>query len=100
MKITYRRPILLLVLIYLSVTQISGWAQVTSLVGANNDMWSKNNNSPVKQWQSMASSAHGSKLVAVVSGGQIYTSTNSGAMWMANTSVPNTNWTCVASSVD
>src|ERR1019366_5810490 len=63
---------------------------------------------PVADWTSVASSADGSKLVAVsesASGdpgnpnGLIYTSTDSGATWTA-TSAPRTEWWAVASSAD
>src|SRR5882762_3964943 len=54
---------------------------------------------PNKNWLSVASSADGSKLVAVVGPGRIYTSTNSGATWISN-NVPNTFWRSVASSAD
>jgi hypothetical protein len=49
-------------------------------------------------WLSIASSADGSKLAAVVSGGQIYTSTDSGANWTARES--SRNWLSIASSAD
>ena len=56
---------------------------------------------PSTNWQSIASSADGSKLVA--SGfrvdGPIYTSTNSGATWTL-TSAPSQSWNSVASSAD
>jgi len=63
---------------------------------------------PLAEWMSVASSADGSKLVAVsrdlnfglgYSPGLIYTSTDSGATWTA-TSAPSTAWTAVASSAD
>ena len=54
---------------------------------------------PVTNWSSVASSADGSKLVAAVNGGLIYTSTNSGSTWVA-TSAPANSWGCVASSAD
>jgi hypothetical protein len=54
---------------------------------------------PSNGWASVAGSANGSKWVAAVNGGGIYTSTNSGATWML-TSAPNASWTCVASSAD
>jgi ligand-binding sensor protein len=47
---------------------------------------------------SVASSADGTKLVAVVYGGQIYTSTDSGVTWTPQAS--NRNWFGVASSAD
>ncbi len=51
-----------------------------------------------RQWQSIASSADGTKLVAVAYGGKIYTSTDSGANWTARDS--SRNWNSVASSAD
>jgi photosystem II stability/assembly factor-like uncharacterized protein len=54
---------------------------------------------PIKNWWSVATSADGNKLVAVVYGGLIYTSTNSGATWSSN-SAPSKSWISVASSVD
>lgn len=49
-------------------------------------------------WQSVASSADGSNLVAVVNNGQIYTSTDSGVIWTPRAS--NRRWLSVASSSD
>jgi hypothetical protein len=49
-------------------------------------------------WQTVASSADGTKLVAGVSPGQIYTSTDSGVSWTARDS--NRNWQAVVSSAD
>jgi len=51
-----------------------------------------------RYWYSVASSADGTKLVAVVLGGQIYTSTDSGVSWTAREN--NRNWYSVASSSD
>ena len=50
-------------------------------------------------WYGLASSADGSKLVAVGYSG-IYTSTNSGNAWIQSTNAPNLNWVSVASSAD
>ena len=54
-----------------------------------------------RQWQAVASSADGVKLVAVVYGSssRIYTSTNSGVDWTP-TGPTNLNWSSVASSAD
>ena len=59
------------------------------------------NHVPAAQWQSVASSADGTKLVAVAiePRGLIYSSTNSGATWVSN-NVPNDGWHSVASSAD
>jgi len=54
---------------------------------------------PVTNWSSVASSADGSKLVAAVRGGLIYTSTNSGSTWVATSALSN-SWLSVASSAD
>jgi hypothetical protein len=56
-------------------------------------------NSPVANWRALASSADGSKLVAVVGGGHIYTSSDSGNSWTTN-NVSVQNWFSVASSAD
>ena len=49
-------------------------------------------------WNSVASSSDGTKLAAVVNGGQIYTSTDTGATWMPRDT--NRNWVQVVSSAD
>ena len=49
-------------------------------------------------WKSIASSADGTKLAAVVNGGQIYVSNDSGASWTARES--NREWYSIASSAD
>ena len=51
-----------------------------------------------RQWFGVASSSDGTKLVAVVGLGQIYTSTNSGASWTARESAR--GWGGVESSSD
>ncbi len=54
---------------------------------------------PLTNWVSIACSADGNKLAAVIAGGGIYHSTDFGVTWtLAN--APNTNWLGVASSVD
>ncbi len=55
---------------------------------------------PTNNWSSVASSADGSKLVAAVSGGGIYTSSDSGNTWVPNNNAPSNNWASVASSAD
>ena len=51
-----------------------------------------------RAWGAVASSADGTKLVAAVHRGQIYTSTDSGVTWTARDSAR--NWYAVASSAD
>jgi hypothetical protein len=57
------------------------------------------NAAPVQNWQSIASSADGNKLVAVAYGSPIYTSLDSGATWTSN-NTPGIDWQCVVSSAD
>jgi photosystem II stability/assembly factor-like uncharacterized protein len=54
---------------------------------------------PGNEWNSVASSADGTKLVAVADGG-ICTSTNSGMSWMSNSLPGYGAWPSVASSAD
>src|SRR6185503_7225576 len=54
---------------------------------------------PITNWSSVACSADGTKLVATVDGGGIYTSPDFGIAW-ALTSAPTNYWTSVASSAD
>ncbi len=60
--------------------------------------WSLASSTSPRNWQALAASADGSRLVAVVTGGQIYTSADSGATWTARDS--NRSWMAVASSAD
>ena len=57
-------------------------------------------NAPTELWHSVASSASGSNLAAVVDGGGIYTSTNSGVAWTQQPGAPIQSWTCLASSAN
>ncbi|HEX4350857.1 MAG TPA: hypothetical protein VH251_10735, partial [Verrucomicrobiae bacterium] len=54
---------------------------------------------PNNYWYSVASSADGSKLVAVARGGGIFTSGDSGNTWVSN-NVPSESWYSVASSTN
>ena len=63
-----------------------------------NNLFSSTARETARVWNQVASSSDGTKLVALVSSGQIYTSTNSGETWTAReTARP---WRCVASSSD
>jgi len=55
---------------------------------------------PNQEGGGIASASDGTKLVAAVYNGGIYTSTNSGATWTQQTNAPNANWMSVASSAD
>jgi len=66
---------------------------------ASSQTWVQTSAPVTNNWRAVASSADGSKLVAVVAGGGIYTSTNSGFNWM-QTTAPSNIWISVASSAD
>jgi hypothetical protein len=51
-----------------------------------------------RAWSGVATSSDGQKIVAVVKGGQIYTSTDFGVTWTAR--APSITWDSVASSAD
>lgn len=67
--------------------------------GAPATYWSANN-SPSGNWQTVASSADGSHLVAAGAQGTIWTSTNFGLTWTNNNNAPSAFWNSVASSAD
>ncbi len=54
---------------------------------------------PVMNWQSVAASADGQRIVAAPYGGLIYTSSDGGASWAPSTA-PSNLWTSVISSAD
>jgi hypothetical protein len=54
---------------------------------------------PSEDWQAVASSSDGTHLFAVVNGGGIYASMNSGAAWTP-TAAPSENWQSIACSSD
>jgi hypothetical protein len=68
-----------------------------SVPPASAQIWTQTS-APLTNWTSVASSADGTKLVAV-SDRAIYTSADSGVTWTP-TSAPVTNWISVASSAD
>ena len=51
-------------------------------------------------WTGITSSSDGTKLAAVVKGGYIYTSADSGATWTKQTNSGSRNWQCITSSSD
>jgi len=79
------------------ITQTNGQTVFAgNLSGSVGQSWTARGSSA--NWSGVASSADGTKLVATVSGGQIYNSTNSGAGWTARDS--NRYWSSVAGSAD
>ncbi len=53
-----------------------------------------------RNWSSVASSSDGTKLIASVNGGYLYTSDDSGNTWSEKISAGSRNWSSVASSSD
>ena len=64
------------------------------------DGWMQQTGSGSRTWRAIASSSDGTKLVAAVGGGYIYTSTDSGVTWTERTSAGSRNWYGLASSAD
>ncbi len=77
-------------------TVVQNAGQVVSLkeLGALGSVWVARESN--RNWSAVASSADGSKLVATVYDGEIYTSTNAGVTWTARGITR--SWTSVASS--
>src|SRR5262249_17833926 len=87
--------------VHVSGSVAGGWkiaqnAGQTMLIRTPESAWTPRENN--RNWQAIASSADGSKLVATVYGGQIYTSTDSGLTWTPRDS--SREWYSVASSAD
>ena len=76
--------------VHVSATGAGGWQVV------NPPIWTPRESN--RAWYAMASSADGAKLVAVVNGGQIYTSADSGVTWTPRDAAR--TWSSVASSAD
>lgn len=74
----------------------SAWDCVCLNPGPAGAVWTARDSD--RNWKAIASSADGTKLVAVERLEQIYTSTDSGLSWTAQDS--NRNWRGIASSAD
>jgi hypothetical protein len=64
------------------------------------DTWTSLTSAGSRTWMGLASSDDGTKLLASVYGGYLYTSTNSGATWTARVTDQTRTWQGVASSSD
>jgi len=62
--------------------------------------WVQKTSDATRAWNSITSSADGTKLAATVSGGYIYTSINSGGAWAQKTSDTTLAWRSITSSAD
>lgn len=60
-------------------------------------IWAQSN-APITTWSDVASDSLGINIVAVVNGGGIYTSINSGVSWTLQTNPPTAAWSSVASN--
>ena len=78
------------------IAQNAGQSIIAANLGIVGGAWTARDST--RNWRCVASSADGTKLVAGVDGGQLYTSTDSGATWTARESIQ--GWYCVASSAD
>ena len=84
-------------LVRISGAGAGGWQVAGSIVGTGAGVaWSPHESN--RAWYGVASSADGTKLVASVWNGQLYTSTDSGATWTPRAS--SGGWFGVASSAD
>jgi hypothetical protein len=80
----------------------SGLAQIAQ-AAPGDYAWQKagtNLSGDQSNWQSIASSSDGSKLVAVELGGSLYTSIDSGATWIERTAAGSRQWQSIASNND
>src|SRR5262245_29265486 len=82
---------------FVRYSQLWIWATLF-IYSAPAQNWTKTS-APRGMWWAVASSADGSKLVGLVSGGPIYTSTNSGLSWQSNL-LGVIGWYSAASSAD
>jgi len=78
---------------------VNGTLTITPVVTAASSLVWAQAFVPLYYWDSLAASADGTKLFAAASGGEIYRSTNSGALWTL-TSAPLEDWTALAVSAD
>src|ERR1035437_1589813 len=99
-NLCYRAPLILLVCVLFILTGSTAFASGVT--------WTNQTTNPTspggKNWQSIASSADGTKLAAVADrGGNIWTSTDSGQHWTNQTSgtgASGLQWQSIASSAD
>jgi len=89
----------------LSLSMVGWVGLLAAIPSAFAQTWTQTSAPSDLGWESVASSADGSKLVATgYDPPQIFTSTNSGFTWTSNsppiTGEPGTSWSSVASSAD
>jgi hypothetical protein len=71
-----------------------------TIAAGNTYTWTQRTSAGLRKWMDVASSADGTKLVAVAKDGYIYTSTDSGATWTERTGPGVQKWAAAASSAD
>ena len=70
-----------------------------SIVNGSFSGWARSNGAPISaRWSAVASDSTGTNLAAVISGGNVWTSGNYGAVWSENTVPSNLNWSSIASN--
>ena len=85
----------------LSPFQADGLTNVAiAKIGSFTDTFNWSQVAASHNWHSITSSSDGTKLAAVVYGGYIYTSTDSGVNWTAQTASGSRDWNAITSSSD
>jgi ligand-binding sensor protein len=80
------------------IAQNAGQSILTQQILGIGASWTAPPGQTNRNWQAVASSADGNKLVAAASGGLLYTSTDSGVTWTGRAATR--NWKSVASAAD
>ncbi|HEY5297530.1 MAG TPA: hypothetical protein VIK59_06370 [Verrucomicrobiae bacterium] len=82
------------------IAQNAGQSVLGNFSSFENSLWTLAGGTPGINWEAVASSADGSRLVAVTSGSSIYSSSDSGVTWALTTTPGTIGWQAVASSAD
>ncbi len=85
---------------YTVTAQDSSTQNYTVTVTPANIQWTDRSSAGSRNWQSIASSSDGSHLAAVVYGGDIWTSSDGGAIWTDRNGAGSRYWVSIASSAD
>lgn len=82
-----------------TMAAVGGGGQSVFISTNSGALWSVATNLPALNWSSLTGSSNGSNLILVSSGGQLFTSTNTGEFWISN-SLPNASSGPIAVSGD
>jgi photosystem II stability/assembly factor-like uncharacterized protein len=83
--------------LYVKVIDTGGNTAMSSVVFSIGSAMVQKTSDATRSWYSITSSADGTKLAAVVNGGYIYTSIDSGNTWVQRTSDTTRNWQFITS---